>query len=164
MTHSVRVYEIIICPALHLSPMFRFRDDKEEIKGIEEESEWDRGRAYIDKMFDFTGSFNDLGYWDSNEMLNYHVCDEALIQLRSTLLRMQSEQISPRVMSHEEAAYYRFPSWWFGTDDSYSDVLLDKKERKSILMRHLIDMYNEIRLRPEFRAEADVPLFYCKYA
>ena len=149
--NPIRIYEIRFHPSSHYMPSFQLRDEAKD------ESEFDRGANYIDKIFDFTQAFDDLGVWDSAKELDQHVCDEALPNIRRVLLQLQTRGIRPRLMTAEEIAYYRFPEWWFGHG-------LSKEERLCILMRHLLDMYNEIRLREDFRAETEERLFYCCYS
>ena len=132
------------------------------VRKDEDDPEYDCGSQFINNMFDFTPLFADLCYWDSNTQMDKLSCDDALAQIRQTLLRMQSEQILPRQMSNEERAYYRFPWWWFGQYENGEPM--DDMDRKQILMRHLSDMYNEIRSIPEFRSKKGPLLFYCTYS
>lgn len=153
----LRIFEVI----QHAQPTFILADSERE--------EYNCSDDYIDKIFDFTYSFNDLNYWDSTKYMNMLSCDNALIHIRQALLQMQSDGIRPRNMTAEERAYYRFPSWWFGYTECpdasghVNGTLLPLNVRKCILMRHLVDMYNEIRARPEFRSNCTSRLFYCTY-
>lgn len=164
----MEMYQVYKVECVEGEPTFRRRSD--------DDSEYDCGPNVIDQLFDFTILFNDLGYWDSATQLDGWKCDEALVHIRKTLLRLQTEMISPRTMTAEERAYYRFPHWWFGLaevgahDTQYtqehtphsSRIFLSEMDRKHILMRHLLDLYNEIRTIPAFRSKGGQKLFYCK--
>ena len=156
------MYNIYKAVYVNKEPTFLLRTD--------DDSEYDHGPDFIDQIFDFTCLFTDLGYWDSNTQLMGRGCDDALVQIRQSILRLQSEQITPRVMTAEERAYYRFPKWWFGQDidtnesvSPYDRKLFSPHDRKKILMRHLLDLYNEIRAIPAFRSKQGERLFFCKY-
>jgi hypothetical protein len=125
-----------------------------------DDPEFDCGRSFILNIFDFTPSFQELGYWNSDLQLNQQPCDKALANIRTVLLQLQSEQVIPRPMSKEEQAYFRFPYWWFGQYENTEPMNIP--DRKQILMRHLMDMYNEIRFSPELRSPNGPAPFYSK--
>lgn len=93
---------------------------------------------------DYTGNFTDLLYWDTDIDLNDRTLADVLHTLSVAIARMKTENIEPKKYEPN----FLLPTWWFGreriTPDSCIMTDLPDKERKSILLTHLLDMYDNL--------------------
>jgi hypothetical protein len=94
---------------------------------------------------DWTTNFTDLLYWDTDLDLNNKTLVEALHKLSVAISRLEREGVTPILYNEDE---FLLPKWWFGNVRISADCGLTKpmpmEERKSILLLHLLNLYNDL--------------------
>lgn len=92
---------------------------------------------------DWTGNFTDLLYWNTDIELNNRTLKIVLHKLSVTISRLKKENIEPKTC---EPSFF-LPDWWFGkkpSQDGCSTKNIPDRERKSVLLFHLLNMYDNL--------------------
>jgi hypothetical protein len=94
---------------------------------------------------DWTSNFTDLLYWNTEIDLNNKILIEVLHKLSVAISRLKRENIGPKLYEPN----YLLPEWWFGNTRISPNSCLTKnmpdKERKPILMLHLLNLYYRLK-------------------
>lgn len=95
-------------------------------------------------LTDWTSNFTNLLYWNTELDLNNRTLKEVLHKLSVAISRLERENIKPQ--QYEDG--FILPKWWFGrkriSENNCCTEEMPDEERKSILLLHLLNMYDEL--------------------